>query len=179
MRKVVATANLRHSFTTLIDSMYVLWTSRCRIKIGVERIYFQAKQIIFECATLRILRSSINFFVWTKKKTVRALCSAHGCKSGIIEGMGGSQAKRNSQNGRRQSYHHEEELQVGKDLLVIRRYNRRHLRPLHPGTYQASGFIIPVTNRHRGSLWASWRMDQHGPHPSQTDAACTCTALPC
>ncbi|KIJ93901.1 hypothetical protein K443DRAFT_375583 [Laccaria amethystina LaAM-08-1] len=37
----------------------------------------------FECATLRILRSSIKLFVWTKKKkkkTARALCSAHGCK---------------------------------------------------------------------------------------------------
>ena len=80
--KVVATANLRHSFTTLIDYMYVLWTSRCRIKFGIERIYFQAKRIIFECATLRILPSSINLFVWTKKKkTIRALCSAHGCKN--------------------------------------------------------------------------------------------------
>ena len=66
--KVVVTANLSHSFTNLIDYMYILCTSRCRIKFGVERIYFQAKQIIFECATLRILRSSINLFVWTKKK---------------------------------------------------------------------------------------------------------------
>ena len=41
-------------------------------------------------------------------------------KSGIFEGMGGSLAKLNSQNGRRQSYHHEEELQIGKDLFVIR-----------------------------------------------------------
>ena len=48
-------------------------------------------------------------------------------KSGIIDGMGESLAKRNSQSGRRQSYHQEEELQVEKDLLVIRRYNRRLL----------------------------------------------------
>ena len=100
-------------------------------------------------------------------------------RAASLRGWGGSLAKRNSQNGRRQSYHHKEEFQVGKDLFVIRRYNWRLLRPLNPGTYQASGLIIPVTNRHRSSLWASWHMDQHRPHPSPTNSGCTCTALPC
>jgi len=36
-----------------------------------ERIYLQAKRMIFECPTLKILRSSINLFVWTKKKKKR------------------------------------------------------------------------------------------------------------
>ena len=39
-------------------------------------------------------------------------------KSGIIEGMGESLAKRNSQSGRRQSYYHEEELQVGRKIFL-------------------------------------------------------------
>ena len=81
--QVVAPANLSCSFTILIDYMYILYTSKCRIKIGVEWIYFQSKRITFECATLRILHSSINLFVWTKKKkkkTACTLCSAHGCK---------------------------------------------------------------------------------------------------
>ena len=53
---------------TTLPICYKNYTSRCRIKICVEQIYLQAKQMIFECATLNILQSSINLFVWNKKK---------------------------------------------------------------------------------------------------------------
>jgi len=56
---------------TTLSICYKNYTSRHGIKICIERIYLQAKQMIFECATLRILWSSINLFVWTKKKKKR------------------------------------------------------------------------------------------------------------
>jgi len=42
--------------------------------------------MVFECAMLRILQSSINLFVWTKKKkkTAHALCSTQDCNMKIV-----------------------------------------------------------------------------------------------